>query len=220
MASVALPEPYRLADKTLAALNKKIVLRFNRAKRALLHDGFDELTVFRSFEDLYKGLIQDNDDAFRGLCADRYREMYLYLKRSWPDRERLDDLVEMYLANLLTEPNGRTHYAYDSESLRKRDRAVEAINSETQKSKKDLEFEKAMRYWSQQTGFYIDIIADEMAVKAMKDCGVKRVRWRTQTDDKVCNDCHDRDGVVYDIDEVPDKHLRCRCWLEPIATTG
>lgn len=163
--------------------------------------------------------MNDNEEAFQELCASRYREMYLYLTRSWPDGKKLDDLVEAYLAGVLTEPNERTHYAYDAESLRKRDRAVEAINSEPQKSKKDLEFEKAMRYWSQQTGFYIDIVADEMALKAMKDCGVLKVMWKTQEDEKVCEDCHELDGQIFDIDDVPPKHLRCRCWLKPVLAT-
>ena len=211
------PAPYRLADKAIAYLNKKTVSRFEKAKRTFQLDNFDELTVFRGCEKLYAALLRDNEDQFRDLCAKRYQEMYMYLRHSWPDRDDLDDLVEMYLAGLLTEPNELTHYAYDAESLRKRDRAVESVNAAQSKSDKDLQFEKAMRYWSQQTGFYIDIIADDMAIKAMKDCGVTKVRWHTQGDEKVCDECHDRNNQVYPIDEVPTKpHLRCRCWLEPV----
>lgn len=211
------PKPYRLADKTIAALNKKIAARFGRTKRSLLLDNFDELSVYRGMESLYKGLNSDNETAFRELYAARYKELYLYLKHSWPGEDELDDLVEIYLANLLTDPNPVTHYAYDSEVLRKRDRAIEAVNSVPTKSEKDYEFEKAMRYWSQQTGFYIDIIADEAALQSMKDCGVKKVRWHTQEDKKVCDECKERNNKVYDIDAVPEKdHPRCRCWLSPV----
>lgn len=211
------PAPYKLADKAISFLNKRTVLRFSRVSRAFQHDNFDELSVYRNCEELYAALMEDNEVQFRELCVKRYQEIFLYLKRSWPDRDDLDDLVEMYLANLLTTPNEQTHYAYDAECLRKRDRAVESVNAAPTKSEKDLQFEKAMRYWSQQTGFYIDIIADDMALKAMKDCGVKEVIWHTQGDGRVCDECKDRDGETYSIDKVPPKpHLRCRCWLEPV----
>lgn len=212
-----LPRPYRLADKAIAALNKQTVKLFDRAKRSMLLANFDELTVFRQMEALYKALNRENEEKFRDLYATRYREMYLYLKHSWPDDDEVDDLVEIYLANLLTEPNELTRYAYDSEVLRKRDRAIEAINAAPTRQDKDYEFEKAMRYWSQQTGFYIDIIADDAALQSMKDSGVKKVIWHTQDDEKVCDDCEPRNNRVYDIDDVPPKaHLRCRCWLEPV----
>lgn len=212
-----LPAPYRLADKAIATLNKRTILLFNRTKRSLLLSHFDELSVYSQMESLYKALNRENEEKFRDLCATRYREMYLYLKHSWPKDDEVDDLVEIYLANLLAEPNEITRYAYDSEVLRKRDRAIEAINSAPTQAEKDYEFEKAMRYWSQQTGFYIDIIADDAALQAMKDCGVKKVRWHTQGDEKVCDECKDRNGKIYDIDKVPPKeHPRCRCWLEPI----
>lgn len=212
-----MPKPYRLADKALSALNKRTILLFNRAKHSLQISGFDELSVYSQLEALYKSLNRENEEKFRELYATRYREMYLYLKRSWPDDDEVDDLAEIYLALLLTEPNEITRYAYDAEVLRKRDRAIEAINSAPNRADKDYELEKAMRYWSQQTGFYIDIIADEAALQAMKDCGVKKVRWHTQEDNKVCDDCEPRNNRVYDIDKVPPKeHPRCRCWLEPI----
>lgn len=215
--TIEFPEPYRLADKAMSALNKRIVTLFNRAKRSFMLDAFDELSVFRGMEALYKALNRENEDKFRELYAARYKEMYLYLKRSWPEEDEVDDLAEIFLANLLTEPNEITRYAYDSEVLRKRDRAIEAINSAPNKSDKDYEFAKAMRFWSQQTGFYIDIIADEAALQAMKNCGVKKVRWCTQEDEKVCQECKDRNGKIYNIDEVPEKeHPRCRCWLEPV----
>lgn len=212
-----MPKPYRLADKALSALNKRTILLFNRAKHSLQISGFDELSVYSQLEVLYKSLNRENEEKFRDLYATRYREMYLYLKKSWPDDDEVDDLAEIYLALLLTEPNEITRYAYDAEVLRKRDRAIEAINSAPSKPEKDYELEKAMRFWSQQTGFYIDIIADEAALQAMKDCGVKKVRWHTQEDNKVCDDCEPRNNRVYDIDKVPPKeHPRCRCWLEPI----
>lgn len=211
------PAPYRLADRAISQLNRKAMLRFDRARGLLMADSFDELNVYRTMESVYRGLRRDNEERFRELYAARYREIYLYLKRSWPGDDTVDELAELYLAHLLTEPNALTRYAYDAESLRKRDRAVEAINSVPTKSEKDEEFRKALRYWSRQTGFYIDMIADDAAIQSMKDCGVKKVRWHTQADEKVCEACRELNGRIFDIDHVPEKeHLHCRCWLEPI----
>lgn len=174
--------------------------------------------MIRSLDELYKRLRGDNEEEFFSLYVTRYREIYMYLKRSWPPKKEVEDLAELFIAKILTEPSAITNYAYDAESLRKRDRAAEAINSERTKTAKDFQFEKALRFWSQQTGFYIDIIADEAALQSMKDCGVKRVRWRTQDDEKVCADCEEHKNKVYDIDKVPVKeHPRCRCWLEPVS---
>lgn len=211
------PKPYRLADRAISQLNRQTVLRFDRARQTLMLDKFDELSVFRTMDSLYKSLKNDNERKFRELYCARYRELFLFLKRSWPDDDAVDDLVEIYLAKLLTEPNSLTHYAYDAECLRKRDRAVEAVNAVQNASDKDEEFQKAMRYWSRQTGFYVDIIADAAALQAMKDCGVQKVMWHTQKDEKVCDDCEPLDGKIFDINHVPEKqHLHCRCWLEPV----
>lgn len=193
----------------------------------------------RGMDALYKGLNADNEEFFQDLWCARYLEMFLYLKGKKPDGDTLEEMAEIWLAfadrgtkrsdldkaaevaldDLLTEPNAVTHYAYETEALRKRDRATEAVNAVPARSDKNYELQKAMRYWSQQTGFYIDIIADEAALQAMKDAGVKKVRWITQHDEKVCNECDPLDQKVFDIDHVPEKpHPRCRCWLEPVMT--
>ena len=216
MAQMTIPEPYKLADKALQILNKKIITRFRRTKQAFQVDGFDELNVFTGLTALYKQLSLDCEDMFRQLAAERYREMYLFLKGKKPDEDEVDFLVEMYLAGLLKEPSEVTKYTWETESLRKRDRAIESVNASPTRHEKDGELQKAMRYWSRQNGFYIDIIADDMAIQAMKDCGVKRVRWNAERDHKVCQECEDRRGQIYPIDEIPPKHLHCRCWLTPV----
>ena len=81
------------------------------------------------------------------------------------------------LTSLLGEVNPLTGYRYETEAIRKRDRAKEAILSSPTKAQKQIQMEKALRYWSAQTGFYVDIIADEAATRAMKDAGVQKVRW-------------------------------------------
>lgn len=219
MMARTIPEPYKLADKALSILNKKIITRFRRTRQAFQIAGFDELTVYTGMTALYKELSADCEDMFWDLAAERYRGMYLYLNNKYPEANDVDFLVEMYLAGLLKEPNEVTKYTWETESLRKRDRAIESVNAPSTKTEKETEFEKAMRYWSRQNGFYIDIIADEMAIQAMKDSGVTYVRWKTEEDHKVCPECQDNRDRIFPIDEIPPKHLHCRCWLVPVINS-
>ena len=166
---------------------------------------------------LYKQMVFDCENMFRQLAAERYAEMFLFLSGKRPKEKEVDFLVEMYLAGLLNEPSEVTKYTWETESLRKRDRAIESINASLSKTEKDREINKSMRYWSQQNGYYLDIIADDMAVMAMKDCGVKYVRWNAENDNKVCGECDSRAGKIYQITRIPPKHPNCRCWFTPVT---
>ena len=181
--------------------------RFNLCKRRLLIQGFDEINA--RLDALYQDLEEDNLTAFKKLYGGQYDAWEAYLKRD----DTVDVMVEIEL--LLSEPNDTTHYCYDTEVLRKRDRAKEAVISARGKTNKLNELDKALRLWSQQTDQYCDILADAAAIKAFKNAGVKLVVWHTQRDDKVCSECKPRDGVVYKITQIPAKHWRCRCFLTP-----
>lgn len=154
---------------------------------------------------------------FWNLYCDRYIELWMYLKGEQPDEDTLDELVEMYLAGLWDEPSKVTHYAFEPELVRKRDRAKEAILSVPTKAQKQIELDKQTRYVLQQIGFYTDIVSQDAELQAMKDAGVKRVRWNIYGDDRVCSDCHELNGKIFDIDKIPDRpHPRCRCYLTPV----
>lgn len=153
---------------------------------------------------------------FRELYMARYTELWKWLKGRNPKEDEIDELFEMYLAKLLNEPNDVTHYAFQTELIRKRDRAKEAILSVPTRTQKQLELEKAIRHLTQQVGFYVDITEDEASLQALKDAGIKKVRWNIYGDDRVCSVCEDLDGEIFPIDEVPIKpHPRCRCYLTP-----
>lgn len=83
---------------------------------------------------------------------------------------------------------------------------------------KPKEFRKGLRYWSDMTRQYSDMVSDEATLKAYKDGGAKYVRWITQEDEKVCEVCWERNGKIYPIDRVPAKpHWGCRCYLRPVS---
>lgn len=197
-------------------LNRKAVVLVERTKDAIRTLKFDELGVIQTITSLYMELDNMNREAFKELYKKRYIQVYFRKRKRYPE-DILDELADMYLAGLLSEPNETTKYIYETEVLRKRDRAIENVNATINSADKEKELDKALRYWSMQTGFYTDIVCEDANKQALADCGVKKVRWLTEDDFKVCEICEDLDGEIFTINNVPSPpHPRCRCHVEEV----
>nr|DAQ40482.1 MAG TPA: putative head morphogenesis protein [Caudoviricetes sp.] len=193
--------PYRLADKAIDLLNSRAVKRFEDAKDEAAQKGFDELSVLEVTRTLYQNLARDNQEIFLELAQERYQE-------AEPHGEEPPDL-----AWLLAGYSAVTKVIYDNDVDRKRQYTAEGINSSTAKV---TEFRRGLHYWADLTATYGDIVTDESTLKAYRDAGVKKVRWVTVGDGKVCEICRERNGKVYSINSIPPKHRRCRCVFEPV----
>lgn len=204
-------KPYEQADKAIIRLNRRAIRRFNAGRQKLSVLKFDELSVLREIRAIYEDLDKDNRREFLDLFLRRYKEVNVDYE------DTLEEIAEMYLANLLESPHPLTHYVYETEVLRKRDRTEEAVNSVEGARDKRFEMEKGLRFWSQMTAWYVDAVSDGATLEAFKAMGIRYVQWHTAPDDRVCADCHAIDGEVFDIDNIPDKpHLNCRCYLTPV----
>lgn len=196
---------YRLADQAVDLLNRRATKRFEDAKDEAAQDGFDELSVLSVTRELYDQLENDNRQVYLELAQERYQE-------AEPNGEEPPDLT--WLLALLAAYNAVTKYQYTNEVDRKRQYTAEGINSSTAKV---TEFRRGLHYWADLTATYSDIVTDESTLKAYRDAGVKRVRWVTAGDEKVCETCRERNGKVYSINSIPPKpHRRCRCVYEPV----
>lgn len=170
----------------------------------------------REIDALYERLDSATTEKLKEFWAIRYAEIYLDTKGKKPKEDTVDELAELYITGLLSEPNENTHYAFETEILRKRDRAAEAVNAVNGKSNKLFELERAMRIYSQMTGWYVDFSEESATLKAYKDCGVKKVKRHEQKDAKTCQECRDLDGEIYPVDNIPPlPHLHCRRWFTP-----
>ena len=197
--------PYRLADKAIDLLNNRAVKRFEDAKDEAAQKGFDELNVLEVTRTLYDQLRKDNQDVFLELAQERYQE-------AEPHGEKPPDLA--WLLALLAAYNAVTKVIYDNDVDRKRQYTAEGINSSTAKV---TEFRRGLHYWADLTATYGDIVTDESTLKAYRDARVKKVRWVTAGDEKVCETCRERNGKIYSINSIPPKpHRRCRCVYEPM----
>ena len=205
---------YALADLKIDELNILTINRFETVKRRLRKQKYDTLIVTQLITALYQQLDADTRYELYLLADEQYDTFAQEL-----GVEELDEGFEdLFLENILSKPDPITRYTYDTEILRKRDRAIEGINAVTGTLKKQFELDKAMRFFSQMQQQYIDNVAYEAAIKAFKDAGVKYVRWVTQKDDKVCADCEAKDGKIYPIDNIPQRpHWRCRCECIPLS---
>lgn len=201
---------YSLSDKAAELLNKKAIRRFSKAKRSILLN-IDELNIIKICDSLYEDLESDNIDTFQDLAIMVYEDI---MKESLNKEE--EELLFIWLnREVLNQPDEVTQYTYSNEVERKKERTKEAIIASTAKSQ---ELDRALRYWSQMTTQYGDIITDKTMIKAYKDSGVKKVQWNTEEDDKVCSKCESLNGKIFDIDKVPNKqHWRCRCWLSTVV---
>ena len=195
---------YNLADKAIELLNKRATRRFEDAKDEAAQDRFDELSVLSITRTLYDNLSADNEEIFLELAQERYQE-------TEPHGEEPPDLA--WLLALLAAYNAVTKYQYTNEVDRKRQYTAEGINSSTAKV---TEFRRGLHYWADLTATYSDIVTDESTLKAYRDAGVKKVRWITAGDEKVCETCRERNGKIYSINAIPPKHRRCRCVFEPV----
>lgn len=196
---------YDLADKAIELLDKRATKRFEDAKDKAAQDGFDELSVLSITRTLYDNLSADNEKIFLELAQERYQE-------AEPHGEEPPDLA--WLLALLAAYNAVTKVIYDNDVDRKRQYTAEGINSSTAKV---TEFRRGLHYWADLTATYSDIVTDESTLKAYRDAGVKKVRWVTAGDERVCETCRDRDGKVYSINAIPAKpHRRCRCIWEAV----
>ena len=196
---------YALTDQAIDLLNRRATKRFEDAKDEAAQHGFDELNVVSTVRSLYENIQADNQSVFLELAQERYQE-------AEPHGEESPDLA--WLLALLAAYNAVTKVIYDNDVDRKRQYTTEGINSSTAKV---TEFRRGLHYWAGLTADYADIVTDESTLKAYRDAGVKRVRWVTAGDEKVCETCRERNGKVYSINSIPTKpHRRCRCFWEPV----
>lgn len=208
--SKTIPYQYKAADRAIRLLNKRAVRRFSDTKSQLSLLKFDELTVIRLIKSLYEQLEADNQEVFLDLA----QMVYERTMKDLDEKQFLEEVTELWLLDFLSQDSPVTKYIYAHEVTRKREYVTEAVNAAPDKA---TEMDKGLIKWSRFTGWYADLVADEAAMKAFKDSGVRRVRWNTEHDDRVCDVCGPLDGKIFDIDKAPPKqHPGCRCYYTAV----
>ena len=188
---------YDYLDEVLKKLIRQIYTLFQQY-RAM---PFDELNQTTRTYQLYEELEALNFSAFLDI-AEYYYAMYAGAELVF---------TEAQLREILRIPSQVMRYAYDAEVIRKRDRLVEAIIATSGSVE---EIEKAMRYWTQMTGWFGVEVADAAVKQGMVDTGIQFVLWHSEHDDRTCLYCSKMDGKIFHVSAIPKKpHPGCRCWI-------
>lgn len=210
---------YRYLDSLLAKSKAKVKAEFNK----LGSIGFDELNVVNTrkiTKAMFDRLLALNESVYQKVANDAYSRAVKSAKSVGYSTDEEESPDEDWLFTVLMAYNLVTGYLYDRESDRKRLRLNEQILTAREYSDGNLlrnSARKTANLWWTQTAQYGVSIVDQATMKGFKDMGVKYVRWVSVKDDKTCSDCHDRNGEIYKLSEVPEKtHYQCRCYLEPV----
>ena len=212
---------YEYLDSLLEKTKKKLRTEFNRL--GLL--GFDELNVTntkKTTKAMFDRLLSSNDVTYQKVADDAYSKAKKQAKSLGYDKdeEQETDIDGEWLTAILLAYNFVTGYLYYREAERKRLRLNEQILTAREYDDRQL-FNDSLRktanlWWTQTLQYGIEVV-DGATLQAYKDVGVDKVRWVAEIDERTCDVCRSRNGVVYEISKVPKKtHYNCRCRLEPV----
>lgn len=203
---------YKHLDSLLEKVKKKLRVEINHLGTM----GFDELNVVntkKATQGMFDRLLSSNESAFLKAAKTAYKNA--------EGEEKLTELDSGWLLGVLLSYNPVTGYLYDREAERKRLRLNEQILTAREYGDRQM-FNDGLRrtanlWWTQTAQYGVDVV-DKATLKAYRDRGVKWVRWVTAKDEKRCEECGSRDGVVYSIKDVPSKaHYGCRCYVVPAS---
>ena len=202
---------YEYTDKVIKKLNASYLRLFTRLKLI----SFDELNIITTVKEIYQKCLKMAKKRYLNIARHYFDKAYALADGK--NKKTVDDWINNdWLLDMLEEYDPVTLYRFMPEFERKQQRLIEALIAS---HKKNAEVDKALKYWALQSNQYADNVTDRATLDGYKAAGIKRVRWITEKDGKVCPVCRKLDMRVFDIDKVPSKpHYRCRCYLLPVKS--
>ena len=203
---------YDRADQAIRDMNRQNLKAFNGLKLAK----FDEINLIRQVNGVYDESTRRARQRYYELAVEAYILAMIEAGKSNEEATaRADRDIDLsWVLAMLEEVDPVTLYAFLPEKDRKAQRLIEALSEAHDKGK---EVDKALKYWTVQVGQYAINAVDMARLEAFYAAGVKKARWMTEKDERVCDTCGPMDGKVFDIEDVPPKpHINCRCWLEAV----
>lgn len=218
---------YGPADEGIRQMNRDNLRAFSRLKLA----DFDRIGIIRTVLDLYETQRKKAKKKYLEIGLEAYLLGLIFAGKSLSDKATRSMAKEAvtpeWIDEMLSETDFVTLYRFNSETERKAQRLIEALSllaegnaarmpGTTTEEMRNALIDQALKQWTKQLGQYAINVTDAAVVMAMDDAGVEWVQWVTERDQRVCTDCHQLDGRVFRIDDVPTKpHWNCRCRLTP-----
>ena len=127
----------------------------------------------------------------------------------------MEDLDESFVEEFFEEYGPVTKYVFRNEMDRKESRLFESLVANT--LEKSQSYKTAEKLLIRQVKQSVVDFEDKIAKAVYKGVGVKKVQWVAEHDERTCGVCHELDGAIYDLKDVPPKqHYQCRCYLIPV----
>lgn len=183
--------PYDYTDKLLDSFRRTMVERFHTYPHTL-----------KGTKDLYAFLLKR--------CKRMYIKILNHYNHACGGTKKYD---EEWLLDFLLEFDPITGYQFSNEWERKMYRQYEEMETGTETAKR---LKRSMTLLNQQVTQKAIEATDRGQKDAYKERKVTKVRWITMEDERVCDECGPRHGVIFRMDELPEKHYFCRCWLENV----
>lgn len=218
---------YKPADKVIQLMNRENLRAFNRLKLA----DFDRVNVVLAVLELYREQARKAKKRYMEMGLEAYLLGLEMLDDPPPEREARrmakEAITEDWVESLMNETDFVTLYRFNSEAERKAQRLIEGLAVVSGKANgkepwqtpvdtRNMLIDQALKQWTKQLGQYAINVTDAAVIQALDDAGVAWVMWMTERDQRVCLDCHQLDGRIFAVDEVPAKpHMNCRCRLVP-----
>ena len=171
-------------------------------------------------KDVYAELEQVTVRVFAQMAQLAYDAIWVWLvANGWAeegDKPSRNLVSEAKVRKMFTRYDPVTKYVYEHEIDRKQARAAEAIIASTTAADRAKEINRALRLASGMMAQAAISATDATMLDTYREAGVEQVQWVTVDDERRCEVCRKRHGMVFDIDKVPPKpHPNCRCYLIP-----
>ena len=203
---------YKYTDKVIASLDRQFLRLFRRLRLMK----FDSLNVLNEVVAIYQRADKLAKKGYLDIALYAYLYAMEQAENAGFEAKKQTPIDEDWILDMLEEEDFVTLYDYGNEWERKRQRLSEALAATTTPQQ---EIDKAIKLMALQVSHYADKATAQAAIQAFKDAGVKKVKWITERDDRVCSKCEPLDGKIFDIDKTPQipLHWRCRCRLEIVS---
>lgn len=218
---------YKAADKAIQRMDRDNLKAFGKLKMTDL----EKAGVVRTVLGLYRKQKKKAKKEYLRIGMEAYIFALWLVDTEMPeeDARRMAEeaITKGWIDDILSETDFVTLYRFDSETERKAQRLVEGLaivtddefshnaGRATRLTRNDL-IDQALKQWVRQLAQYAINVTDYAMIQAYQDAGVEEAEWQDAGDQRVCTECHGRDGQRYKLDEIPPKHMNCRCRLKPV----
>lgn len=203
---------YEAADKAIRTMNREALRIFGELKLAK----FDGLHIIRDVKRVYRKALRRVRKHLWEVAYEAYvLGMVLCGTEEKKARQRAGKAItDGWIDDYLSSVDPVLGYRFDRETDRKAERLTEQLSTSTHR---DADIDAAIRYWSKQSAQAAIDVTDEAMTQAYEDAGEPKVMWITRRDGRVCEDCKERDGQIYSLNNIPPKaHWGCRCYWIPV----